>query len=95
MTKRQDRSWFIHETHPCRRTCAGSICFLQRVWRDSIHGQVAKGIVTWLVMVASNLFLPLVLALVIGVASTVDAYMVGSALRKGKPVGKWQFFPRA
>lgn len=58
-----------------------------------IHKQVAKGFLLLFVTIASNLVMPLILALSIVIISTVDAYMVGRVLKKGKPVGKWRFFP--
>lgn len=60
-----------------------------------IYGQVAKGAVILAVTIASNLVLPIIPAVGIGIVSIVDAFMVGKALKAGKPVGKWQFFPKA
>ncbi|NLY02455.1 MAG: zinc-ribbon domain-containing protein [Rhodopirellula sp.] len=60
-----------------------------------LHGQVAKGILLLVATIGSNLLLPILLALVIGAVSIVDAYMVGKTLRNGTPVGKWQWFPKA
>jgi len=59
-----------------------------------LHGQVAKGIVLLVVTIASNLLLPVVLALGIGAVSVIDAFMVGKVLRSGTPVGKWAWFPK-
>jgi hypothetical protein len=59
---------------------------------QAVHGQVAKGIVMWLVMAVSSPLLPILVVVII--VSVIDAYMVGSTLRKGVPVGKWQFFPK-
>jgi TM2 domain-containing membrane protein YozV len=60
-----------------------------------IYGQVEKGILILAAVLLSNLILPVLLALGIGIASIVDAYFVGKWLKTGKPVGKWQFFPGA
>lgn len=60
-----------------------------------VHGQVAKGVVVLGIQIASNLLLPVILALAIGAASIIDAYMVGKRLQEGTPVGKWEFFPTA
>ncbi len=60
-----------------------------------LHGQVAKGIVILVATIGSNLVLPILLALVIGAISIIDAYMVGKTLRNGRPVGKWEWFPKA
>jgi TM2 domain-containing membrane protein YozV len=60
-----------------------------------IYGQVGKGLVILSVIILSNLILPVLLAVFIGIASIIDAYMTGAYLKQGKPVGKWQFFPGA
>lgn len=60
-----------------------------------LHGQVSKGIVILVVTIASNLVLPVILALVIGAVSVIDAFMVGKVLKTGKPIGKWAWFPQA
>jgi hypothetical protein len=57
-----------------------------------IFGQVTKGIV---IMVAFLVCIPTgILALLINVGAVIDAYMVGKTLEAGKPVKKWQFFPK-
>ena len=58
-----------------------------------IHKQVAKGFAILFLTIVSNLVFPLLLAVGIGILSILDAFMVGRKLKKGKPVGKWQFFP--
>ena len=58
-----------------------------------LHGQVAKGIVILVVTIASNLILPVILALGIGAVSVIDAFMVGKKLKSGVPIGKWAWFP--
>ena len=58
-----------------------------------IHRQVAKGLLLLFLTIMSNLVMPLLLALGICIISIIDGYMVGRVLKKGKPVGKWQFFP--
>lgn len=60
-----------------------------------MYGQVEKGFVILGAIILSNLILPVLLALGIGIASIVDAYMVGTYLKEGKAVSKWQFFPGA
>jgi predicted nucleotidyltransferase len=68
-----------------------------------MHGQAAKGIVQFLAI-----FLAVVIGAVAGgdvgmdfgflgvtIASIVDAYMVGKALQCGRPVGKWECFPKS
>lgn len=60
-----------------------------------MYGQVEKGLAILGMVILSNLILPVLLALVIGILSIVDAYMVGTYLKKGNPVEKWQFFPGA
>ena len=58
-----------------------------------VFGQVAKGIV---LIVAFWISMPTVLGpLAILVAAIVDAYRVGNALKAGKPVKKWAFFPKS
>jgi len=48
-------------------------------------GQVAKGVVTFLL----GLFLwPVVVVL-----SAIDGYKIGQKLERGEPVGEWEFFP--
>ncbi len=58
-----------------------------------IYGQGAKGLTILAVQIFSNLVLPLVLALLIGAISIYDAYLVGKALKMGKTLTKWQWFP--
>lgn len=59
-----------------------------------IFGQVAKG---WIIILSSGTFFLLtkqpMIWFLIAIASTIDAYMIGSFLKKGLPVGKWAFFP--
>lgn len=59
-----------------------------------IHGQVAKGIVILAAQLVTVFMLP-VLGLLVAVASLIDAYKVGKALKLGKTLGKWEFFPNA
>ena len=57
-----------------------------------VFGQTVKGV---LFILAFWLSLPTVYGpLVILAASIIDAYMVGTELRRGRPVGKMRFFPR-
>lgn len=58
-----------------------------------IYGQCAKGLTILAVQIFSNLVLPVVLALLIGAVSIYDAYLVGKALKMGKTLTKWQWFP--
>lgn len=58
-----------------------------------IYGQGAKGLTILAVQIFSNLVLPVVLALLIGAVSIYDAYLVGKALKMGKTLTKWQWFP--
>lgn len=60
-----------------------------------IHGQMGKGVLWLSLTIASNMLFPLLPAVIIGIASVVDAFMVGKTLQKGVPVGKWEWFPRA
>jgi hypothetical protein len=60
-----------------------------------IYGQVEKGILILAAVLLSNLILPVLLALGIGIASIIDAYLVGKWLKTGKPISKWQFSPGA
>lgn len=59
-----------------------------------IHGQMGKGILLLTLTIASNMMFPLLLGLMIGIASIVDAFMVGKVLKRGFPVGKWEWFPK-
>lgn len=56
-------------------------------------GQVGKGLVIMGATVAISLVLPCVGTLAAAAVATIDAYQVGAALRAGRPVGKWEFFP--
>ena len=56
-----------------------------------VHGQVAKGLA--ILVVGIFAYAAIIPGLIVAAVSTADAYMVGSALRKGKPMGKWRFFP--
>lgn len=60
-----------------------------------LHGQTAKGLTLLVVTLASNLILPFLLAFGIGLFSIYDAWRVGRALQRGRPVGKWEFLPPA
>lgn len=59
-----------------------------------IYGQVGKGVLLLVLTVASNMMLPLLPALVIGIASVIDAFMVGKTLQRGFSVGMWEWFPK-
>lgn len=55
-------------------------------------GQILKGIAILVVFIFG---IPTgIIALAVMAAAVIDAYMVGGTLQKGKPVGKWQFFPQ-
>jgi len=58
-----------------------------------IHGQAAKGLTILAVQIFSNLAFHLVLSLLVGAVSIYDAYLVGKALKTGKTLTKWQWFP--
>ena len=57
-----------------------------------VFGQVAKGLVLTIAFFVS---IPTgVGPLIILIAALIDAYFVGNTLKAGRPVGKWQFFPK-
>ena len=57
-----------------------------------IFGQVAKGVVCFIVFLIS---IPTGIGpLVVLIAALVDAYMVGNVLHSAKPIKRWQFFPK-
>ena len=57
-----------------------------------IFGQIAKGIVCCVVFFVS---IPTVIGpFAILIAALIDAYIVGKILQSGKPVTRWQFFPK-
>lgn len=57
-----------------------------------IHGQIAKGFsILGGTIVVGLIYYPA--ALLIASAAILDAFLVGWKLKKGKPVGKWHFFP--
>jgi hypothetical protein len=56
-------------------------------------GQTGKGLAILGASIASYFVVPFLGSLVICIVAIVDAYQVGSALRSGRPVGKWEFFP--
>ncbi len=57
-----------------------------------IHSQVAKGFtLIGITIILGFIFFPA--ALVLSLVSILDAFLVGWKLKRGKPVGKWQFFP--
>ena len=58
-----------------------------------IYGQVAKGIVLLIATFAFGALLPVFGNVTVCIVSIIDAYMVGAALRNGRAVRKWQFFP--
>lgn len=72
------------------------LCWLQLVCPGVAHlvfGQIAKGIVIFLAVVLISTLIPVIGILASYGLAITDAYLVGAALKKGKPVGKWQFFP--
>jgi len=72
------------------------LCWLNMLWSgiaQCIYGQTAKGIT--LIFAELVGLLTCILFVIVAIASIIDAYMVGKALAAGKPVGKWQFFPKA
>ena len=58
-------------------------------------GQVGKGLAIFGAAFASWFVVPLLGNLVIWIVAIFDAYQVGAALRSGRPVGKWEFFPKS
>lgn len=58
-----------------------------------LYGQVGKGIVLFLVFWLS--FVTVIGPMVVLVLAFIDAYMVGSALKAGKPISRWASFPTA
>ena len=57
-----------------------------------LFGQVAKGIV--FIAAAVILFIPTagLANLALAAVSVIDGYMIGNKLKRGTPVGKWEFF---
>ena len=87
------RSDLIHPKNP---PLSPHLCWLNILLgglAQIMYGQVGKGLAIFGVIILSNVILPVLLALCIGIASIIDAYMVGAYLKKGKSVSKWQFFP--
>jgi hypothetical protein len=58
-----------------------------------IHGQVVKGIALFAACWTLGWIIPVVGNLSIVVVSLIDGYMVGKALKMGKTLTKWQWFP--
>lgn len=58
-----------------------------------IYGQAAKGLVLAVATIIAGVVIPILGNLTVCAISIVDAYMVGKALKSGKSIGKWQFFP--
>jgi hypothetical protein len=58
-----------------------------------VLGQTGKGFVMLLGSVAVAVITGGIGALVLWPLNGIDAYMVASAMKKGKPVGAWDFFP--
>lgn len=56
-------------------------------------GQVGKGLAILGANMISYFVVPVVGSLAICAVAIIDAYQVGAALRSGRPVGKWEFFP--
>jgi hypothetical protein len=59
-----------------------------------IYGQVGKGLSLLAAAVVLAIVTAGLSALPFVIATIIDGYMVGSVLKSGRPVGKWQFFPR-
>ncbi|MBN2163900.1 MAG: zinc ribbon domain-containing protein [Pontiellaceae bacterium] len=69
------------------------LAFVQAGLPHIVFGQVAKGIV---IIVAFWMSVPTGFGpLLILVAALIDAYKVGNALKAGRPVKKWEFFPQS
>jgi hypothetical protein len=60
-----------------------------------VHGQVAKGILLAIATFTLAVIIPFVGGLAVCILSIIDAYMVGRALRAGRTLRKWQWFPSA
>lgn len=58
-----------------------------------IYGQIGKGLVITAAMIVAFFSIPGVGNWPVCIASIIDAYRVGVALRNGRAVEKWQFFP--
>ena len=84
--------------HPKNPPLTPHLCWINLLLSglaQMIYGQIAKGIFLLAITIISNLFLPIILALVIGGISIVDAYMVGKALKNGAHLTKWAWFPKS
>ncbi len=84
---------YIYPTNPPKSPHA---CWLNLLLAGvgQIHlGQVGKGLTIVVTTIVVSLLFPCVGTLTLAIIATVDAYQVGAALRAGKPVGNWEFFP--
>lgn len=73
------------------------LCWLNLILQglaQMIHGQVSKGVSILIAQLVIVSLLP-PLAIVTAIASIYDAYKVGFALKMGRPIGKWAWFPDA
>lgn len=87
------RSNLVYPKNPPLSPHLALLALIQPGIPHIVFGQVAKGIV---LILAFWLSLPTGIGpLVILVASVIDAYKVGYALKLGKTVKKWAFFPNA
>ena len=66
-----------------------------------VLGQVAKGLIVFACLIALGIFIASqgggeavwMIGLVVQIILVIDGYMVGRALQRGQPVGKFQWFP--
>jgi hypothetical protein len=87
--------------YPSEPPKSEGLCFLGILWTgipQIIYGQTEKGLLLVgigliLSIAAISTCVLIVLFIPYMVATIVDAYKVGLALKRGRPVGKWEWFP--
>jgi len=89
-THQDNRSDLIYPPTPARSPHFAWATFFLPGFAHFIFGQTAKSL--FLFMISIFFLIPsfgLIVFLVF-----IDGYMVGNTLRSGKPVGRWEFFPK-
>jgi hypothetical protein len=84
---------YIYPTNPPQSPHACWLNLLMSGVAQIYLGQTGKGLAILGASFASYTVVPVMGSLIICIVAVVDAYQVGSALRSGRPVGKWEFFP--
>lgn len=89
-----DASTMVYPRNP---PLSPHVCWLNIILSGTaqmLHGQIAKGIFFAIVSIIAFFFGMGFGGLVVCFISIVDAYKVGKVLKSGRPVNKWEWWPK-